>query len=164
MKKIQQCLCAGVLFILAAAAAAQTKPKVDLAWARPTVQGQAGGGAFLRITGGTTGDRLLSAAAGVAREVELHTMEMEGNIMRMRPIDGIDVPAGKTVELKPGGQHVMFVGLTQTLKTGAHFPLTLRFEKAGEVKVEVQVMVKPPGAQAEAAQARSPDGAHDHKH
>jgi hypothetical protein len=116
--------------------------RVEAAWARPTVQGQAGGGGFLRIVGGAVDDRLLSARAGVAKEVELHTMEMDGNVMRMRAIEAIAVPAGKTVELKPGGQHVMFVGLTQTLKSGAHFPLTLRFEKAGEVQVEMQVMTQ----------------------
>jgi copper(I)-binding protein len=119
---------------------AQTGPKVEGAWARPTVNGQAGGGGFLKITGGSTPDKLLSVSAGVAKEVELHTMEMDGNVMRMRQIPSIDIPAGQVVELKPGGKHVMFVGLTQTLKNGAHFPVTLRFEKAGEVKVEMQVM------------------------
>jgi periplasmic copper chaperone A len=67
-------------------------------------------------------------------------MEMDGNVMRMRQIEGIDIPAGKSVELKPGGQHVMFVGLKQTLKNGAHFPIKLRFQKAGEITVEMKVM------------------------
>jgi copper(I)-binding protein len=125
---------------------AQTAPKVEAAWARPTVEGQAGGGGFLKITGGSASDRLLSASAGVSKVVELHTMEMDGNVMRMRAIDAIAIPAGATVELKPGGNHVMFMGLTQTLKAGARFPLTLRFEKAGEVKVEMQVAVQPPAA------------------
>ncbi len=122
---------------------AQAAPKVEGAWARPTVAGQSGGGAFLKITGGAASDRLLSASAGVAKMVELHTMEMDGNVMRMRPVEGVDVPAGKTVELKPGGQHIMLMGLTQTLKSGASFPLTLKFEKAGELKVDVQVMAQP---------------------
>jgi copper(I)-binding protein len=125
---------------------AQTAPRVEAAWARPTVDGQAGGGGFLKITGGSTSDRLLSASAGVSKVVELHTMEMDGNVMRMRPVDAIVIPAGATVELKPGGNHVMFMGLTQTLKAGARFPLTLRFEKAGEVKVEMQVAVQAPAA------------------
>jgi periplasmic copper chaperone A len=94
----------------------------------------------LTITGTTQPDRLLSAKASIAKEVELHTMEMDGNVMRMRQIAGIDIPVGKTVELKPGGMHVMFVGLTQTLKNGAHFPIKLRFEKGGEVTVEMKVM------------------------
>jgi copper(I)-binding protein len=120
-------------------AAAQTAPKVEAAWARPTVAGQSGGGGFLKITGGSTPDRLLSASAGIAKSTELHTMELDGNVMRMRAIDAIDVPAGQTVELKPGGRHVLFMGLKQTLKSGTSFPLTLRFEKAGEVKVDVKV-------------------------
>jgi len=120
-------------------ASGQTAPKVEGAWARPTVAGQAGGGGFLKITS-PTADRLISASAPVSKTVELHTMQMEGNVMRMREVPAIEIPAGQTVELKPGGLHVMFIGLTQTLNVGATFPLTLRFEKAGEVKVEVKVM------------------------
>ena len=136
-------LAAGLAALLTAAAQAQTAaPKIEAAWARPTVAGQAGGGGFLKITGGAAADTLVSASAKVAKAVELHTMEMEGNVMRMRQIDGIAVPAGQTVELKPGGRHLMFIGLTQTLKNGDHFSLTLRFEKAGEVKVDVKVMTQ----------------------
>ncbi len=131
---------------LALSAHAQTAPKVEAAWARPTVEGQAAGGGFLKITGGATGDRLLGASSGVSKSTELHTMDMDGNVMRMRPIEAIDIPAGGTVELKPGGKHVMFMGLAQPLKVGTTFALTLRFEKAGEVKVEVQVAVQPPAA------------------
>lgn len=127
-------------------ASAQTAPSVANAWARPTVAGQSGGGGFLTITGGVAADRLLSASAAVAPTVELHTMAMDGNVMRMRRVDAIDVPAGKTVELKPGGLHVMFVGLVQPLQAGTRFPLTLRFEKAGDVKVDVQVTATPPQA------------------
>ena len=131
----------------ALAAQAQTAPRVEAAWARPTVAGQAGGGGYLKITGGSTPDRLLSASTGVAKMAELHTMEMDGNVMRMRQIEGIDVPAGQAVELSPGGKHIMFMGLNKTLKVGDSFPLTLRFLKAGEVKVDVKVMTRmaPPG-------------------
>lgn len=122
---------------------AQAAPKVEGAWARPTVAGQSGGGGFLKITGGAAADRLVGASAGVSKMVELHTMEMDGNVMRMRAVEGIDVPAGAAVELKPGGLHVMFMGLTKTLKAGDSFPLTLRFQKAGEVKVEMKVMTAP---------------------
>lgn len=122
----------------AAPAIAQTAPKVEGAWARPTVAGQAGGGGFLKITSATA-DRLVSASAPISKTVELHTMQMDGDVMRMREVPAIEIPAGQTVELKPGGLHVMFIGLTQTLDNGASFPLTLRFEKAGEVKVDVQV-------------------------
>lgn len=126
--------------LITLSAHAQTTPQVEAAWARPTVAGQSGGGGFLKITGGSAGDRLVGVSAGISKAVELHTMEMDGNVMRMRQIDGIDVPAGATVELKPGGRHVMFVGLTQTLKNGASFPLTLKFQKAGDMKVEMKVM------------------------
>jgi copper(I)-binding protein len=129
---------AAALLAMAAGALAQAAPKVEDAWARPTVAGQAGGGGFLKITSATA-DRLISASAPVSKTVELHTMQMDGDVMRMRQIPAIEIPAGQTVELKPGGLHVMFIGLTQTLDSGASFPLTLRFEKAGEVKVEVQV-------------------------
>jgi copper(I)-binding protein len=144
MKKTLLATALTLLLTLAAPVHAQTAPKVEAAWARPTVAGQSGGGGFLKITGGSVNDRLVSASAGVSKVVELHTMEMDGNVMRMRPIDAIEVPAGATVELKPGGRHVMFMGLTQALKAGTSFPLTLRFEKAGEVKVDVQVATQAP--------------------
>ena len=147
-------IAAAALLAAALNAHAQGVPKVEAAWARPTVQGQAGGGGFLKITGGSVPDRLVAASASVSKAVELHSMTMDGNVMQMRQIESIDVPAGKTVELKPGGMHVMFIGLTQTLKSGASFPMTLRFEKAGEVRVDVKVMTAP-------AQAAGHDA---HKH
>jgi copper(I)-binding protein len=89
----------------------------------------------------------VSASADIAGRVELHTMSMDGNVMRMRQVDSIDIPAGKTVELKPGGLHVMFMDIKTPLKTGASFPLTLKFEKAGDVKVNVAVQPGPPAAE-----------------
>ncbi len=133
------------LALLSSAVLAQTAPKIEAVWARPTVAGQSGGGGFLKITGGATADKLVGVSTPIAKMSELHTMEMDGNVMRMHPIDAIEVPAGATVELKPGGRHLMFMGLTQTLKSGARFPLTLRFEKAGDVKVDVQVATQAPG-------------------
>jgi copper(I)-binding protein len=155
--RISQAAAAAVLAGAAAFAGAQTAaaPQVQAAWARPTVQGQDAGGGFLRIVGGAQADKLVSASAGIAGRVELHSMSMEGDVMRMRQVDGIEVPAGKAVELKPGGLHLMFMDLKSPLKTGASFPLTLRFEKAGEVKVEVKVQ---PAAPAGAAAAG------EHKH
>ena len=142
MNNSRRTLLASAALLLALSAAgpaiAQTAPKVEGAWARPTVAGQAGGGGFLKITSATA-DRLISASAPISKSVELHTMQMDGDVMRMREIPAIELPAGQTVELKPGGLHVMFIGLTQTLDNGASFPLTLRFEKAGEVKIDVQV-------------------------
>ena len=140
----RQFLLAATLVGISLGASAAPELKVEGAWARPTVSGQSGGGGYLKIVGGSSADRLLSARAGVAKMVELHTMEMDGNVMRMRPVADVAVPAGQTVELKPGGMHIMFMGLTQTLKTGASFPLTLHFEKAGEVTVQVKVSPQAP--------------------
>jgi len=114
-------------------------------YARPTAPSQPTGGGYLTLTSKGRADRLLSASTPIAREVQLHSMKMDGDVMRMREVDAIDVPADTLVELKPGGFHLMFVGLKEPLKVGQHFPLKLRFEKAGEVTV--QINVDPPGAQ-----------------
>jgi copper(I)-binding protein len=140
------------------AQSAATGLKVEAPWARPTVQGQAAGGGFLRIVGGPAGDKLVGASADIAARVELHTMSMDGNVMRMRQIDSIDVPASKAVDLAPGGLHVMFMDLKTPLKTGSSFPLTLKFERAGGVQVVVKVLPGPPGGAAAAKPA------HTHKH
>lgn len=137
--------------LLCSAVLAQQAPVVSDAWARPTVQGQSAGGGYLRIENkGGAADRLLSATADVSVRTELHSMTMDGDVMRMRQVEAIDVPAGGTVELKPGGLHLMFMGLKAPLKAGTTFALTLRFEKAGEVKVQAQVAPRthehgPPG-------------------
>jgi copper(I)-binding protein len=107
-------------------------------YARSTVAGQPGGG-FLTLRNGGSDDRLLSASADVAASVELHEMKMEGDVMKMRQLDAIALPAGKKVELKPGGLHIMLMGLKAPLKQGDKFPLKLKFEKAGEVTVQVHV-------------------------
>lgn len=113
----------------------------EKAWARASAGKAANGGAFMTIlNGGKEGDRLIAASADVSRKVELHTHINENGVMRMRQVDGIDVPAGKGVMLQPGSYHVMFMGLKNPLKEGEKFPLTLTFEKAGKQTVEVTVM------------------------
>ena len=112
--------------------------------ARATAAGQPTGGGFMKLINGGGNDKLLSVSAEVSKTVELHEMKMEGDVMRMRQVDGIELQAGKTVELKPGGYHVMFIGLKAPLKAGDKFPVKLKFEKAGEVTVEVKV--EAPGA------------------
>jgi periplasmic copper chaperone A len=126
--------------MLAVPALAQVR--VDGAWARPTVPGQQGGGGFVSLTS-SGGDRLIGGSTPLAQRFELHTMAMKGDVMEMRQIDAIELPAGKTVELKPGGLHVMFIGLKQALALGTKVPVTLRFEKAGEVQVEFEVASRP---------------------
>ncbi|MCM5679916.1 copper chaperone PCu(A)C [Schlegelella sp. S2-27] len=128
-------------------------------WARPTVAGQTAGGAFLKIENrGRAADKLLSARSDVAASTELHSMTMDGHVMRMREMDELPLPAGQTVELKPGGLHIMFTGLKAPLKTGDRVPLILKFERAGEVTVEVKV--ETPAAPA-ATPAPTPAG-HEH--
>jgi copper(I)-binding protein len=109
-------------------------------YARATVPGQPTGGAYLRLENrGDQPDRLVSASADVSRSVELHEMKMQGDVMRMRAVDAVEIPAHQSVMLEPGGVHIMLVGLKAPLKEGERFPMTLKFEKAGEVKVEVVV-------------------------
>lgn len=108
-------------------------------WARPTAPGQPNGGGYLKLTNGGAADKLVSARSDVAASVELHSMGMDGNVMRMRQVDAIELPAGQVVELKPGGLHIMFNGLKAPLKEGDSFPVKLTFEKAGEVTVDVKV-------------------------
>ncbi len=140
-RTLTRLLASSLLTVAATASFAQVK--VDRAWARPTVPGQQGGGGFLSLTS-VSADRLVSGSTPLAERFELHTMAMKGDVMEMRQVDAIKLPAGKTVELKPGGLHVMFIGLKQPLALGSKVPVTLKFEKAGEVKVEFEVMSQPP--------------------
>jgi copper(I)-binding protein len=136
---------ASIALAIAAPSAAQTvqagKLSIQQAWARQTAVGQANGGAFMKITNaGKAADRLLSATSPVAGVVEVHTMSMDGGVMRMRAVpEGLPVPAGGTLELKPGGYHIMLIGLKSQLKPGEQVPLTLKFEKAGTVPVQVKI-------------------------
>lgn len=132
-------LCA---WLLAGTAFAQgsTTVRIEQAWARPTVAGQSTGGGYAAITNsGSVADRLVGGSTPAAERVELHSMTMQGDVMRMRQLDAIDVPAGQQVKLEPGGLHLMLVGLKAPLKNGSSVPLTLRFEKAGDVPVQLSV-------------------------
>jgi copper(I)-binding protein len=117
-------------------------------WSRATPPTAESGGGFLAITNtGTTPDRLIGVKSPAADKVEIHEMKMDGNIMRMREVErGIEIPPGATVELKPGGFHVMFMGLKAPFAKEAKVPLTLVFEKAGSI--DVDLMVQAMGAQA----------------
>jgi len=118
--------------------------RIEHSYARATAPGQPTGGAFLTLRNEGGDDRLLAASATVATQVELHSMSMEGDVMHMREVDAIDLPAGKTVELKPGGLHIMLLGLKAPLKAGERFALKLKFAKAGDVTLDVPV--QPVGA------------------
>src|SRR6516164_8112803 len=136
--------------VVAGAALAQTNElDVTNAWARATPAKAENGVAFLTIRTSTP-DRLVSVASPVAKKAELHTMEMAGMVMKMRPLAGLDIPAGQPVTLKPGGEHIMLMGLNGPLREGQPFPLTLTFEKAGAR--EVTVSVEKAGAAGPASQ------------
>jgi copper(I)-binding protein len=136
--------------VLATAALAQTNQlEVTSAWARATPAKAENGVAYLTIRSPTP-DRLVSVSSPVAKKAELHTMSMEGMVMKMRPLAGLDIAAGQPVTLKPGGEHIMLLGLSEPLREGQSFPLTLTFEKAG--MREVIVAVEKPGAGGPASQ------------
>ena len=110
-------------------------------YARASRPGAPTGAAFFMIENtGDTGDRLIAATSPVAKMVELHTHIQDGDVMRMRPIEGgIEIPAGETHELARGGDHVMLMGLTETLEDGSEIEVTLTFEEAGEVTLVIPV-------------------------
>ena len=114
---------------------------ISAAMARATPPHAPVGGGFLTITnGGDEDDRLVAASSPIAGRVEIHEMKMDGDVMRMRPLaDGLPIPAGQTVVLKPGGYHLMLMELTDALTEGDSFELSLTFEKAGEVTVTVDI-------------------------
>ncbi|MCK7610878.1 copper chaperone PCu(A)C [Roseibium sediminicola] len=114
---------------------------ISQAWTRATPPKAKAGGGFVAIrNSGTEDDRLVAASSDVAAKVELHEMTVTDGVMKMRHLeDGISVPAGETVALKPGGLHIMFMGLNQSFEEGNTVPVVLTFEKAGDVAVELPV-------------------------
>jgi copper(I)-binding protein len=107
-------------------------------WARATVA--ANGGAFLSVENtGAAPDRLLRASTDVATTVQLHTHIKDGDIMRMREVDSVELPAGKKIVFEPGSYHIMLLGLKKKLVEGERFPLTLEFEKAGRITVDIAI-------------------------
>lgn len=110
-------------------------------WTRATPPSAQSGGGFLTITNkGTTPDRLVAVRSTASNKAEIHEMKMDGNVMRMRELEkGLEIPAGATVELKPGGYHLMFMELKAPFAKDAKIPATLVFEKAGSVDVELSV-------------------------
>ena len=114
--------------------------KIEDAYTRATVPGQQVAGGFMKIENKGSGtDQLVSASSPVASEVQLHEMAMEGNVMKMRQVKDIAVPAGGAVELKPGGLHLMFMNIKAPLTAGESVPVKLKFAKAGEVEVKMPV-------------------------
>jgi copper(I)-binding protein len=133
-------------------AQARAVPKVEGAWVRSSVPGQQGTGAFMKITAQEV-MQLVGVSTPVAGTAEVHEMKMDGDVMRMRAVPKLDLPAGKAVELKPGGYHVMLMDLKQPLAAGSTVPLTLvlRNAKGIESKLDLKLPV-----------TTQPAGAHKH--
>ena len=128
--------------------------KVTGGWVRSTVAGQKGSGAFMTITANEA-VRLIGVSSPVAGVAEVHEMKMDGDVMKMRAMPVLELPAGRTVELKPGGYHLMLMDLKQSLTVGSTVPVTLMFSdgKGAEKRVEVNLPVAAaaPGAGAKTA-------------
>lgn len=145
------------------AAAAQAQVVVADPWVRATVPQQTGTGAFMKLTSDTD-SKLVAADSPVAKHVEVHEMAMENHVMKMRQIPGLELPAGQTVELKPGGYHIMLIDLHEQVKEGQQVPLTLTFEApdGGRSSLELQVPVRPLASGANGHGAHGHSGGHGH--
>ena len=114
--------------------------EIETPWSRATTPGAKIAAGYMVIRNKSSApDRLIGASSPLAARVETHVTMKDGEILRMRPVKGYDVPAQGSFELKPGGAHLMFVDIKRPFKEGEKIPATLRFAKAGEVKVEFQV-------------------------
>ena len=115
--------------------------KITGAWAKAMLPGQPVGGGYLTVESSSAeADRLLSVTSSASPDVEIHEMKMEGDIMKMRQLaDGLEIPAGGKLELKPGGFHLMFMAVPEPFKEGGMVKITLKFEKAGDVDVTLPV-------------------------
>ncbi len=128
-------------FFLAAtlvASVANAQVTVDKPWVRTTVAQQTVTGAFMTITS-AQGGKLVSASSPIATSVEVHEMKMVGDVMKMRPVDALPLPAGKPVELKAGAYHMMLMGLKAPVKFGDVVPITLVIEDAAGKRQTVDV-------------------------
>jgi len=135
-------LAAALLISLASLPAWAANVSVTNAWVRATMPGQPVGGAYMKIQSDADA-RLLSASSSAVPRVEVHEMKMDGDVMRMREVQAIELPKGKTVSLEPGGYHIMLMNLPKPIAAGEIIPLTLVVESGGkqqtvEVKVEAR--------------------------
>ena len=146
----------GSMAVLAQTAAV----KVEGAWARATVQGQMGTGAFMSLTA-KEGTTLIGVSTPIAGVAEVHEMKMEGDIMKMRAMPVLDLPAGKKVDLKPGGFHVMLMDLKAPLVKDSTVPMTLLFKNAQGVRSKLELKL-PVSAVAPSTVVGGPPAAHKH--
>ena len=138
-------LLAAILAVAASAASAHDYKagslEIQHPWSRATPKGATVAGGYLKIVNtGRTPDRLIGGSTEAAPKFEIHEMSMQGGVMKMRQLPkGIEIKPGQTVELKPGGYHLMFIGITAPFEQGKRVKGTLEFEKAGKVEVEYTV-------------------------
>jgi len=129
-----------VLALMLAATPALSQVDVENAWARATPPGAKTGAGYMVIRNKSSSpDRLVGGESAVAARVETHVHIKEGHVYRMRRVNGFDIPAKGTFELKPGGPHLMFMDIRRPFKEGEKIPVTLKFEKARDVAVEFHV-------------------------
>jgi hypothetical protein len=113
---------------------------ISKSWMRVPPKGATVAGGYLVITNkGSAPDRLIGGASPIAGAIEIHEMKMEGGVMKMRALEALEIKPGETVEFKPGGHHVMFMGLKQHPAAGGSVRLELKFETAGTVGVDLEV-------------------------
>jgi copper(I)-binding protein len=142
-----------ILLLLLSLLALSVRAQVEVggAWVRPTVEGQLGTGAFMTLRSREP-LRLVGASSAVAGVVEIHEMALQNNVMRMRAIEALPLPAGQPVELKPGGYHVMLMDLKRTLRAGEQVAIELQFETADKRRVVQVVQAEVRGARGAAPQ------------
>ncbi|AVI62091.1 copper chaperone PCu(A)C [Halomonas sp. GFAJ-1] len=137
--------------------------KASQPWTRATPPGAGAGGGFVTLTNhGDQGDRLVSASTPITERTEIHTMEMDGEVMRMVPLPGgIEIPAGESVALAPGGLHLMFMDLPRPIVEGEPLPVTLEFQRADSIELQLQVV--PVGSSPDGLSAHA-DQHQEHSH
>jgi copper(I)-binding protein len=126
------------------AAAPAATIRVEKAWARPGLAAYMSAAYMVITNEGRTADRLVAAETGVAWTVEIHQTIVEGGMARMQKVSGIEIPPGATIELKPGGYHIMLIGLRRNLEEGEKFPIVLVFKEAGRIRVTAEVRMSGP--------------------
>ena len=152
--KVRRCVVIVIGALLASTAGAQVV--VDQVWVRATAPGQPVAGGYLRIKSAQSA-ALVGVRTPVAQRAEIHEMKMDGGVMKMRPVPRIELPAGSTVEFRPGGYHLMLMGLAKPLRSGEVVPITLVIE--GPDKKRTQIDVK-----AEVRDMAIGMGGHGNKH
>ena len=129
-----------VAALLLVAGGANAQVEIDQPWARATAPGAQVAGGYMTIRNkGAAADRLIGGSTPVAARIELHVHIKDGEVVKMRQVQGYDVPAKGSFELKPGGAHLMFLNITRPFTEGERIPVRLKFEKAGELSVEFNV-------------------------